>query len=284
MKTAGVNLEKGERRHTKQTNSCWCVVVSLTVTLANINVPSFPLISNILPCFNASLQPRNTLHLLAWKTNQRLLRRPWRGVPFRCGITLTSDEWKVCLFCPAEPRMLQAGRSCARRGGGEGRSEAPAGGEPVNAPLTRRPWRPETRMKARASNDKQIRPGHHGDATCRCVQRLHPEIKSRRRHVQIEFHYSSVQRCQGSPFSLDKRSALWARCSTWRADAKQGVAVFFFFFVTHLSDSFKPSISEQTAQISTALPCPALHPSIINLMAWKQVLGSSPQLSTHIES
>lgn len=66
-------------------------------------------------------------------------------------------------------------RPSGRRDGG---SEAPAGGEPVKAPLRQRPWRPEARMKAQASNDKEIRPEHHGDATCRCVQRLHPEIKA----------------------------------------------------------------------------------------------------------
>lgn len=118
-------------------------------------------------------------------------------------------------------------------GRGHGGSEAPAGGEPVNAPLRQRPWRPETRMKARASNDKQIRPGHHADATCRCVRRLHPEIKAAAAASRLSFITHPGSGARALPFH-------WTKDPLYELTAVHGEqmlskAYLFFFFPLHTS-------------------------------------------------
>lgn len=116
----------------------------------------------------------------------------------------------------------------------------------MNAPLRQR-------MKARASNDKQIRPGHHGDATCRCVQRLHPEIKAAvASRLSFITHLGSGARAL--PFH-------WTKDPLYELAAVHGEqmlskAYLFFVFFAHLSDSLSP------LSVSKLLRFPPLSPAL----------------------
>lgn len=93
-----------------------------------------------------------------------------------------------------------------------------------------------------------------------------------RRGVQIEFHYSFARRCQGSLFigagqGRRTKDPLYELCAEHAWEQMLSKVSF-----THLNDSLSPSISEQTAQISTIVLRPHCtlnnKPSGVKTGAW----------------